>query len=210
MKEIELRNVALAPGFMTNLVSLRLLNIKGVHWNSETPNRLVRTGGIYFCVLQRVDDHVVLQRDTEVAGELRQDPDSEAPGSFGLKRSTASRFTNLTAAQIHCALGHASPDAIAHLESAGADIKIIDADTAPATIDCEACSLSKATEIVSRWSEVEMPENGTPFDRATWDLIEHTTGYNGDQYTSHFQCRQYLLNLVFTHPRKSDTKFSFE
>jgi hypothetical protein len=92
MKEIELRNVALAPGFMTNLVSLRLLNIKGVHWNSETPNRLVWTGGIYFCVLQRVNDHVVLQRDTEVTGELRQDPDSEAPGSFGLKQSTASRF----------------------------------------------------------------------------------------------------------------------
>ena len=60
MKEIELRNVALALGFMTNLVSLQLLNIKGVHWNSETPDRLVRIGEIYFCDLLRVDDHVVL------------------------------------------------------------------------------------------------------------------------------------------------------
>ena len=30
-REIELTNVALAPRFMTNLVSLYLLNVKGVH-----------------------------------------------------------------------------------------------------------------------------------------------------------------------------------
>ena len=29
-------------------------------------------------------------------------------------------------------------------------------------------------------------------------------GYNGDRYISHFQCRQYLFNLVYTHPKKSD------
>ena len=29
--EIELTDVALVPGFMTNLVSLHLLNVKGVH-----------------------------------------------------------------------------------------------------------------------------------------------------------------------------------
>jgi hypothetical protein len=35
-------------------------------------------------------------------------------------------------------------------------------------------------------------------------MIEMTTGFNGDRYISHFQCRQYLFNLVYTHRKKSD------
>ncbi len=38
--EMKLANVALVPGFMTSLVSLDLLNVKGVHWNSKYPTRL--------------------------------------------------------------------------------------------------------------------------------------------------------------------------
>ena len=41
-------------------------------------------------------------------------------------------------------------------------------------------------------------------------MMEFTTGYNGDRYASHFQCRQYLFNLVYTHPKKSDAKYLFE
>ena len=51
---IELTNVALAPGFMTNLVSLYLLNVKGVHWNSENLQYLTCNGKI-FCNLESVD-----------------------------------------------------------------------------------------------------------------------------------------------------------
>ena len=40
-KTIELLNIALVPGFMTNLVSLDRLNAKGVHWNSAKPEILV-------------------------------------------------------------------------------------------------------------------------------------------------------------------------
>ena len=40
IREIELKIIALAPGFMANLVCLQLLNIKGVHWNLEIPDRL--------------------------------------------------------------------------------------------------------------------------------------------------------------------------
>ena len=68
------------------------------------------------------------------------------------------------------------------------DITINRLDSTPSTIKCETCSTSKATEIVSRRSEVEDQENGVPFDRTTWDMIEITIGYNGDRYISHFQC----------------------
>jgi hypothetical protein len=41
-------------------------------------------------------------------------------------------------------------------------------------------------------------------------MMEFMIGYNGDRYASHFQCRQYLFNLVYTHAKKSDAKYLFE
>jgi hypothetical protein len=35
------------PGFMTNLVSLSILNSKDVHWNSRFPDRLERNGNTF-------------------------------------------------------------------------------------------------------------------------------------------------------------------
>ena len=111
---------------------------------------------------------------------------------------------------MHWVLGHTSPEVISYVEAAGTDIKIDNSNPTPSTIECEICSISKATKIVSRRTEVEEPENGIPFDRTTWDMVEFTRAYNGDRYMSHFQCRQYLFNLVYTHAKKSDAKFLFE
>jgi len=188
-REIELTNVALAPRFMTNLVSLYLLNDKGVHWNSEKPQYLTRNGRI-FCNLESVDHHWVLERNTRHSAFMNK------------KTSKVVRHATFTEDQLYRVLGHASLEVIAHV--AANDITIDRSISTPSTIDCETCSISKATEIVSRRSEVEESENGVPFDRTTWDMIEMNTGYNGDRYISHFQCRQYLFNLVYTHRKKSD------
>ena len=193
-RQIELTNVALTPGFMTNLVSLHLLNIKGVHWNSESPEYLTRDGKV-FCNLERVDHHWVFERNTSYS-------------SFANRKSQSKRHTTFTRAQLHRVLGHASPEVIEHVS--GDDITIDNSIPSPTTIDCQTCSLSKATEIVSRRTDVEELENGIPFDRTTWDMIEMSKGHNGDRYVSHFQCRQYLFNLVFTHPKKSDAFQFFE
>ena len=37
-----------------------------------------------------------------------------------------------------------------------------------------------------------------------------TIGYNGDRYISHFQCQQFLFNLVYTHQHKSDAPYIFK
>ena len=195
-REIELTNVALAPGFMTNLVSLHLLNAKGVHWNSESPEYLTRNGNI-FCNLEPIDHHWVFERNTSYSAFANQK-----------KKSQVTRHATFTAAQMHRVLGHASPEVISHVS--GDDITIDNSTPSPSTIECETCSLSKATEVVSRRTEVEEPENGIPFDRTTWDLIHLNRGFNGDKYVSHFQCRQYLFNLVYTHPNKSDALHYFE
>src|SRR5436853_2548486 len=41
-------------------------------------------------------------------------------------------------------------------------------------------------------------------------MIKLTRGYNRDQYISHFQCQQYLFNLVYTHRHKSNALQLFE
>jgi hypothetical protein len=151
--EIELNNVALAPGFMTNLVSLYLLNVKGVHWNSEDPQHL-KWKGTTFCNLERVDHHWVLEWNTSYS-------------IFANKKSIASRHATFTGAQMHRVLGHASPEVISNVASAGNDIIVDNSSPTPTTIECETCSLSKAIEIVSRRVEVEELENNVPFDHTT-------------------------------------------
>ena len=155
-QEIELTNVALAPGFMTNLVSLHLLNIKGVHWNSENPQCLTRKGTA-FCKLESIDNHWVFEQNTGYS----------AFSNKRIRKSIASRKATFTASQMHRVLGHASPKVIQHIEAAGTDITIDNSSPAPSTIECETCSLSKATEIVSRRTEVEDQENGVLFDCTT-------------------------------------------
>ena len=77
-------------------------------------------------------------------------------------------------------------------------------------IDCETCSISKATQVISQQTEVDEPENGIPFDRMTWDMVEFNPGYNGHKYMSHFQCQEHLFNIVFTHQKKTDALQLFE
>jgi hypothetical protein len=63
----------------------------------------------------------------------------------------------------------------------------------------------KATEVISRRSQIENQANGNPFDRISWDLIPMDPGYNGDEWISHFQCTTTVFNMVYTHKRKSDS-----
>ena len=108
---------------------------------------------------------------------------------------------------MHQVLGHASPEVIAHM--AVDDITINRLSPTLSTIKCETCSTLKATEIVLRQLEVEDQENGIPFDCTTWDMIEIDTGFNGDRYISHFQCQQFLFNLVYTYRHKLDAPYIF-
>jgi hypothetical protein len=138
---------------MTNLVCLRRLNNKGVHWFSKYPLCLLTEEEEYFCDLESVGDHLVLQRDTNVSEGIPEgpktcdNPESDNPdrASYGIATSTKSRFTMFTGAQMHRVLGHASPEVISHVKSAGADLKVDYSDPPPQSIDCETCSTTKAT-----------------------------------------------------------------
>ncbi|KAI0992666.1 hypothetical protein K3495_g15519, partial [Podosphaera aphanis] len=183
---IQLQNVALAPGFMTNLVSLDILNSKGVHWNSENPGILHRDQKD-FCRLHRVGKHWTLQKDVR------------NHGAFSIS-SRAPRTANITAKEIHSILGHAGTEVIDKVK--GSDINIDYTVPCPTTIECETCSLTKAKKQISRRKEVERESDGNPFFRIAWDMIEFERSYNGDNYGSHIRCREYKFEFSGTHPTK--------
>jgi Reverse transcriptase (RNA-dependent DNA polymerase) len=188
---IQLLNVALAPGFLTNLACLRRFTEKGVHWDTQK-GRLHRNGQT-FCYTQSVDDHWVLEYGAPDAPESTY-------AAFASSREPRSTL-KATATEWHRILGHPGPDTIAHLEKAVDNVRVT--GTAPSTIECETCAQSKARQVVSRRAGQEEPA-GEPLERVGYDLIPVEPAYNRDKWVSHFRCFQTGADFVYTHPRKND------
>lgn len=96
----------------------------------------------------------------------------------------------------HQILGHASHDAIAHLETSAEGVKLSDGKDRqiPKTNECQTCALSKAHRIISR----------SPDKSESSDLMQFATAVNKDQWASHFACAATDFNLVFTYSTKSE------
>jgi hypothetical protein len=58
---IKLLNVALAPGFWTNLVCLSKFSAKGMHWDTESGR--LHANGSTFCYTEPVGGHWMLEND---------------------------------------------------------------------------------------------------------------------------------------------------
>jgi len=99
----------------------------------------------------------------------------------------------------HLKLGHAGPEAIAHLSEAATGAKLI---RGPSTIDCETCSVSKATRVISRRAS---PRGTHPYERVCWDLIQMSKAYNGDKWISHMRCDRTCMNHVYTQRSKKQS-----
>jgi hypothetical protein len=140
----------------------------------------------------------VLQKDTQSSTHL---------GTFSIISSHLPRKAHFTRKEMHLILGHAGTEVIGHVSAD--DITIDHSVPCPTTIDCQTCSLSKATKLISRRLEVEVESDGSPFFYITWDMIEFETGYNGDNYTSHIHYREYGFEFVSTYPRKPDALVFF-
>ena len=189
--QIKLLNVAYIPGFFTNLVALRRLTEKGVHWDTEKER--LHTRGKTFCYTQNVDDHWVLEYNS---------PTKQLTGSaFATSREPRSP-KEATAVQWHAVMGHPGKDALDQLQGAvnGAEVT----GQGPTTIECETCSVSKARELISRRTEKEDPAEA-PLARIAYDLIEMTTAYNGHKWISHFSDYYTSMDFVYTHHRKGQS-----
>jgi len=148
------------------LVSLDLLNQRGVHWNSEYPTKLVRDGSD-FLNLQRVDRHWVIQTTTNY-------------GSFATKSKLAPR-AQVTTEQMYRNLADTNPEVIA--QKASRDTVVNGTIQASNTIQCETYSVSKATEQINYSTETENLTNGLLLDRTNDERVDKVPASleSGDQ-----------------------------
>ena len=95
-------------------------------------------------------------------------------------------------------MGHASSEAISHLEASTEDVKIQQPKLqAPKTHECKPCALSKTQRIISQIT-TKIESSIQPFKHVTFDLIQHNQTYNEDQWTVHATCDLIGFNIIFT------------
>jgi hypothetical protein len=186
--KIILLNVALVPGFLTNLVSLRRFIDKGIHWDTEK-GHLHRKGKV-FCYVEPYEDHWVLEKHP-ISFSFAF---ATSPGPRPVKEASTSTW--------HVILGHLSAETISHLEQATTDTKL--AGSAIDIANCVPCRLSKAREIVSRRIIKKDPAD-EPLARVAYDLMNFEKGYNGDCWVCHFKCCLTTIDFVYTYSKKSQT-----
>lgn len=184
-----LLNVAYVSDFMTNLVSQDILYTKGVYFDNGKMH-LYREGKT-MAYVERHNGHYLMENNIDTEDE---------PVTTGFATSKSGSMEDW-----HQVLGHASQDAIKHLEDATEGVKVVDKDTGhvPKTNECNTCALSKAHRIISR-SPDKSEYSDKPFHRVSYDLMQFTTAMNKDQWVSHFACLSTDFNMVFTHSKKSN------
>ncbi|KAI0992461.1 hypothetical protein K3495_g15724, partial [Podosphaera aphanis] len=198
-KHITLSNVILAHGFLTNIVSMQLLNKSGLHWNSRTPKRLEFEDHSLACLLYQVGGHISfnnpeeeLPRNTALMARVTHDPN----------------LRTVTEAKLHQILAHASPEVVTHINGPDFKINIDKSVLSPKTNKCIPCSLAKSKRLVSRQTGSEIPRSGRPFHSICWDAIIMEEAYNGDRYVSHFYCPDSHFNFTFSCKSKVEFKLS--
>ena len=195
---IVLSKVALIPGFMTSLVSLHLMSIKGVHWSSMNPYRMTYPDGAFFCELYQSGMHWTFEKDPIKLKFSKYSRAAFSGTNSNLKRNQT-RHKTVDKATLHRIFGHASPEVVNHIAGAARDgsITVLDTTQAPSTVECEICAISKAHQIISRIPDKDHPQT-KPFERITVDLIPMKEAFNSNTQIIHFQCGMTLFNMIFT------------
>lgn len=182
-----LLDVAYVSDFITNIVAQDKLRAKRVYFDNwkmhlhregNTIGHVTRHGGHYL-----LEDNINFMK--------------KQPASFATTTKSGSMR------DWHQILGHASNNAITHLENLVEGVKVVDQDPVPKTSECETCALFKSHQIVSRSSD-KSKKSDKPFHQITYDLMQFTIAMNKDQWVSHFACAATDFKLVFTHLKKSD------
>jgi len=99
----QLRNVALAPGFMSNLVSMDILAEQHIHWSSRKPLVLERKDSSNFCILKRNNRHLVFEDTT---------PNSNGYNAYAATKSSDPVYIQFTELELYQMLAHPGPKAI--------------------------------------------------------------------------------------------------
>ena len=198
IKHITLENVGLVHGFLTSIVSMQLLNERGLHWSSRAPTKLEFEDGSLACTLFQSGRHI-----------LFNNPDKFRPNTTLMARLTYDpKLRTLTEAKLHRIIAHASSDVISHINGPCYGINIDRLEPSPKTVKCTTCSLAKSKNIISRRTGSETPRSRKPFHTLFWDAIVMEEAYNSEKYVSHFYCPDSHFNFVFTCRSKREFKLT--
>jgi hypothetical protein len=170
---ITLLKAALVPSFHTSVVSMDKLLAKKAYWDMEN-NRLTHNKQT-FCYVERHHRQWTLEYNEP----------SEPTG----------KWNALLPGKWHLKLGHAGPEAIAHLSEAATGAKLI--RVLPLLI-AKLAVLAKllVLSLVALLHAVLI---------LMWDLIQMSKAYNGDKWISNMRCDRTCMNHVYTQRSKKQS-----
>lgn len=186
--QIQLSNVALVEGFLTNVVSLSRCRENGMHFDSGRDVVYHKHLNNVICFLDYRDGHWIIDADENdrlaLSSFVTTQRQAHKPSREDRRPIAASHV------EAHEMFAHAGKEAIDHLSKNVRGIQL-DKDTrAPRLRECETCIESKSTAQISRRQTEDQATR--PFYRIVVDLVQliptGETCYNGDRYLLHAVC----------------------
>ncbi|KAF5197653.1 Transposon ty1-dr1 gag-pol polyprotein, partial [Thalictrum thalictroides] len=199
-RPLTLKNVAFVPTLHTNVTSLRLLNIAGVHWDTELS--ILKLNGRHFADTPMIFNQWVLEykpilpSSEHVYNASLQNFKNDQKQMHG-NSSRASKTQTGTYDDWHVRMGHLYKEALLKLPLVTKGCKMT--TTKPTKQVCEVCRLSNAKRIISRQPRVRATR---PFWRVSWDLIQMRPNLEGEVYVLHFICDYTRMHFVYILPNK--------
>jgi hypothetical protein len=179
---LRLHNVAYCPEFPTNIVSLQLLEDRGIDWKHREGDMVFRGDPEAFGNTRRMHGQYVIEYNengttSAIHAVLNTSSSDGRPKRFIPQSKTTRQPAWANSTLWHRRMGHIGPTALSHLVKQTLGVRI----RGPSTSQCQDCALAKITQQISRRPD---PNKSTiPFQQVhiDWfDLEEGWDGYQGD------------------------------
>jgi hypothetical protein len=201
--KVQLSNVALVEGFLTNVVSLSRCREIDVQFDSGRDAMYQKHPSNVICSLKYADGHWIVDA---------KENDRPALSSFAATVRRAYKPSREDRRPIHAShveahemFAHAGKDAINHLSGNVQGVTLDKDVRAPRMHECETCIQSKSAAQVSRRASDDQATR--PFYRIVVDLVQliptGETCYNGDRYLLHAVCEYSKWHEAVTLANKS-------
>ena len=179
---LRLHKVAYCPQFPTNIVSLQLLEDRGIDWKHREGEMTFGGDPEAFGNTRRIHGQYVIEYNENGSSDtthavLNTSSSNDRPKRFTRQSRTTRQPAWASSILWHRRMGHIGPAALSHLGNQTLGVKI----RGPSTSQCQDCALAKIIQQISRRPD---PNKSTrPFQRVhiDWfDLQEGWDGYQGD------------------------------
>jgi hypothetical protein len=194
-RSLRLYHVAYCPDFPTNLVSLRLLEARGVDWNHRSGQLTLQNDPDVLGLTRRIHNQYVMEynnTETPSQGHSVLATTASTPNRYSRQSRKPRQPAWANADLWHKRMGHLGPAALAQLGSRTLGVKL----RGPSTAKCTHCALAKITRQISRRPD---PNKATrPFYRVHLDWFDLEEGWDGYQHDGRTVRRVLLLTCEAT------------